>query len=79
MNKILSILCLLIITTGVVSAHPVTSNGYGHSHFEHKEAPPPKPAPLVYQVPVKTPVYSEYNSSPYVTFFLGNIDVTLGI
>ena len=80
MKKIVMTLCLLAITTGVVNAQPIKPQP-PHKVVapQHRVMPAPKPMPVVYQVPVQTPYYSNYNNSPYLTFTLGNIDVTLGL
>ena len=82
MKNILTVLSLLVISTGVVNAQPF--NGPQNHHKmpapQHKIAPMPKPQPIVYQVPVQIPTYSNnYGNSPYVNFSLGNVDVTVGI
>ena len=81
MKKTLAILGLLILSSGIVNAQPLYAP---HNHKtpapQHRVAPQPKPMPVVYQVPVMIPNYSNsYNNSPYVTFSLGNVDVTVGI
>lgn len=66
-----------MITTGVASAsyhHPM------HKQAPQKMLPPPKQPPVIYQIPQQTPVYSGCNeNSPYITFSVGNLDVTLGL
>lgn len=82
MRKIVMTLCLLILTTGIATAHPMNAphNHRMPSPAPQRVSPPPKPAPVVYQVPVQLPNYSGcYNNSPYVTFSVGNVDVTLGL
>ena len=83
MKKVLTLICLLVITTGVASAHPIVpQNHHKYAPAPQKAVPPPKPMPVA-QVPVLIPPYGNsygygYNS-PSVTFSLGNIDVTVGL
>lgn len=81
MKKILTILCLLVLSAGVANAQPMNAPHHIKAPAQHKIHPAPKPVPVIYQVPIQqTPVYSNYyNNSPYVTFSLGNVDVTVGI
>lgn len=82
MKKVFIILGLMLITTGVTNASPIHHQQcYPKAPAPmHRIAPMPKPIPVVYQVPVQTPIYSNgYSNSPYVTFSLGNVDVTLGL
>ena len=79
MKKVLTILCLLVLTTGAANASPKFTPAM------HKAPAPyhrvaPKPQPIVYQMPVYVPVNSAYGySNPSVTFSVGNVDVTLGL
>lgn len=78
MKKILTILTIMILTTGVVNANPI------HSPMHKSPAPYHrvfhKPQPIVYQQPVCIPVYNSYGyNSPSLTFSVGNVDVTLGL
>ncbi len=83
MKKVLTLICLLVITAGVASAHPIVpQNPHKYTPVPKMAVPPPKPMPVA-QVPVPVPVYGNsygygYNS-PSVTFSLGNIDVTVGL
>lgn len=82
MKKVLIILGLLVMTAGGSNANPMPPhNDYQKAPAPmHRIAPMPKPIPVVYQVPVQTPIYSNgYSNFPYVTFSLGNVDVTLGL
>ncbi len=79
MKKVLSVICLLVISAGVVSAHPLTPQNPPRMMPSHqKGAFPPKPVPVVYQ-PVQVPSGYYGYSNPSVTFSVGNVDVTLGL
>ena len=79
MKKFLTILCLLVLTTGVANANPMHKAPHMAPAPLHRVAPKP-PQPIVYQQPVYIPTYNCYGyNTPSVTFSLGNIDVTLGL
>ncbi|MCR5265351.1 MAG: hypothetical protein K6E29_02005 [Cyanobacteria bacterium RUI128] len=79
MKKILTILCLLALTTGAANAYPMHKAPHKAPAPQHRVAPKP-PMPVVYQQPVYIPTYNGYGyNSPSVTFSVGNVDVTLGL
>ena len=82
MKKILALLCLLIISTGLVNANPIhTPKCHKNPVPQQRMAPPPQP--VVFRTPVYVPAYNNgYNygyNSPSLTFSVGNVDVTLGL
>ena len=80
MKKILTVLCLLVLSAGIANANPMHSQPPHKSPIpQHRVAPPP-PQPIVYQQPVYNSMYNGYGyNSPSITFSLGKVDVTLGL
>ncbi len=79
MKKILTVICILMITGGIVNAQPMKAPMNHQKPIVAKPLPMPKPVPVAYKTPVQVPPYNYYGNTPSVTFSVGNIDVTLGL
>lgn len=80
MKKILTVLCLLALSTGIANAYPMNRPTPQKALSPHHRVVPQPPKQIVYQQPVFIPAYNSYGyNSPSVTFSVGNVDVTLGL
>ncbi len=80
MKKILTVLCLLALSTGIANAYPMNTPIPQKTIAPHHRVVPQPPKQIVCQQPVFIPAYNSYGyNSPSVTFSVGNVDVTLGL